>query len=154
MMQSTAIKAFDLETEPAAVRDAYGKNRFGQACLLARRLVEVGVPFIEVALSDAEGNGGIGWDTHQDNFNGVRSLCEVLDPAWATLISDLNERGLLGFRRHRPGSCRVRRGAARSGRRDRSVLAARGRPLLGWGPAAGERWQGCRCRAAGTDRSP
>jgi uncharacterized protein (DUF1501 family) len=50
-------------------------------------LVERGVPFVEVTLS--------GWDTHSDNFNAVQRLCNVLDPAWATLMSDLKERGLL-----------------------------------------------------------
>lgn len=95
MMSSPAMKAFDLEEEPASLRAAYGKNRFGQACLLARRLVEQGVPFIEIALSGVDTNNGIGWDTHQDNFTLVKNLCEVLDPAWATLIADLKDRGLL-----------------------------------------------------------
>src|SRR5262249_13923809 len=69
---------------------------FGQGCLLARRLVERGVPFIEVTLSTAPGiNNGIGWDTHQNNFDSVKSLSQVLDQAWATLMSDLRMRGLL-----------------------------------------------------------
>src|SRR5205823_7636006 len=62
---------------------------------LARRLVERGVPFVEVTLSNAPGAGGIGWDTHQNNFDAVKSLSGVLDPAWATLMEDLSERGLL-----------------------------------------------------------
>lgn len=95
MITSPAMRAFDLDEEPPAVRAAYGKNRFGQACLLARRLVEQGVPFVEVALSSPTGNAGIAWDTHQDNFSNVKSLCEVLDPAWATLLSELHDRGLL-----------------------------------------------------------
>ncbi|WP_437204350.1 DUF1501 domain-containing protein [Planctomicrobium sp. SH664] len=95
MMQSTAMKAFELDEEPASLRAAYGKNRFGQACLLARRLVEQGVPFIEVTLSSPTGNGGLGWDTHQAGFETIRNLSAVLDPAWATLISDLRDRGLL-----------------------------------------------------------
>jgi hypothetical protein len=96
MMRSEAVKAFDLSSEPAALRDAYGRNQFGQGCLLARRLVERGVPFIEVSLSGVPGGQGFGWDTHQRNFAAVKQLCEVLDPGWATLISDLKDRGLLG----------------------------------------------------------
>jgi hypothetical protein len=95
MMRSTAVSAFNLDDEPAPLRDAYGRNPFGDACLLARRLVERGVSFIEVSLNGVQGNGGIGWDTHQDNFNGVQQLCGVLDPAWATLLDDLHQRGLL-----------------------------------------------------------
>jgi uncharacterized protein (DUF1501 family) len=63
---------------------------FGQGCLLARRLVERGVPFVEVALG-----GGLAWDTHQDNFRQVRRLSEELDSGWAALMSELQERGLL-----------------------------------------------------------
>jgi uncharacterized protein (DUF1501 family) len=91
LMRSAAGRAFNLDEEPAAVRDAYGRNRFGQGCLLARRLVEQGVPFVEVTL----GNGGLGWDSHADNFETVRKLSGMLDPAWATLIEDLRTRGLL-----------------------------------------------------------
>src|SRR5262249_55484075 len=60
---------------------------FGQGCLLARRLVEAGVTFVEV-----ESNG---WDTHQDNFTRTRNLSETVDPAFAALVSDLRERGML-----------------------------------------------------------
>jgi uncharacterized protein (DUF1501 family) len=95
LMHSAAAKAFDVEDEPAAVRDAYGRTAFGQGCLLARRLVERGVPFVEVSLSSAEGGMGFGWDTHQQNFESVKKLSEVLDPAWATLMDDLRKRGLL-----------------------------------------------------------
>jgi hypothetical protein len=95
MMRSTGIKAFELDDEPAPLRDAYGRNAFGQGCLLARRLVERGVAFVEVSLNSAEGAGGIGWDTHADNFKAVNSLCGVLDPAWSTLLTDLKDRGLL-----------------------------------------------------------
>jgi hypothetical protein len=94
-MKSVAGKAFNLEEESDKVRDAYGRNRFGQGCLLARRLVERGVPFIEVTLAGVDGNQGLGWDTHADNFTGVRNLSNVLDPAWATLMSELEDRGLL-----------------------------------------------------------
>jgi hypothetical protein len=87
MMRSSAAKAFNLEEEPAMLRDAYGRNLFGQGCLLARRLVERGVPFVEVSLN--------GWDTHSQNFEQVKRLSGILDPAWATLMDDLKNRGLL-----------------------------------------------------------
>ena len=86
MMRSSAAKAFDLDEEPAAVRDAYGRNPFGQGCLLARRLVERGVPFVEVTLSGVDGRNGLGWDTHAQNFDTVKSLCGVLDAGWSTLM--------------------------------------------------------------------
>jgi hypothetical protein len=95
MMKSDAVAAFALEDEDDMLRDAYGRNPFGQGCLLARRLIERGVSFVEVSLTDVAGAGGAGWDTHADNFNAVKSLCEVLDPAWATLMTDLKQRGLL-----------------------------------------------------------
>ncbi|HLJ10488.1 MAG TPA: DUF1501 domain-containing protein, partial [Planctomycetaceae bacterium] len=85
MVKSQAKSAFKLEDEPAALRDAYGRNRFGQGCLLARRLVERDVPFVEVTLSGGQGN----WDTHQNNFEAVKQLSNVLDPAWSTLMTDL-----------------------------------------------------------------
>ncbi len=87
MMKSEDLKAFDLSEEPAEVRAAYGKEPFGQGCLLARRLVERGVRFVEVSLG--------GWDTHQANFVRVPELCDTLDKAMATLLQDLNSRGLL-----------------------------------------------------------
>jgi uncharacterized protein (DUF1501 family) len=95
LLRSAAAKAFELDEEPAAIRDAYGRNPFGQGCLLARRLVERGVPFIEVTLSASDGAMALGWDTHLRNFDAVPKLCEVLDPAWATLMTDLRSRGLL-----------------------------------------------------------
>lgn len=95
MMRSAAVGAFNLDEEDDALRDAYGRNPFGQGCLLARRLVERNVPFVEVSLNSAGDNQGVGWDTHQDNFNQVQELCETLDPAWATLMTDLRQRGLL-----------------------------------------------------------
>ncbi|HEX5105726.1 MAG TPA: DUF1501 domain-containing protein, partial [Pirellulaceae bacterium] len=94
MVETQARKAFQLEEEKPELRDAYGRNRFGQGCLLARRLVERGVAFCEVALSGTPNNGA-GWDTHGNNFDQVRQLSEVLDPAWSTLMTDLRERGLL-----------------------------------------------------------
>jgi hypothetical protein len=95
MMRSASIKAFNLDEEPAKLRDRYGRNLFGQGCLLARRLVEKRVPFVEVTLSNAPGAGGIGWDSHQNNFESVKSLSGVLDPAWSTLMEDLSDKGLL-----------------------------------------------------------
>jgi uncharacterized protein (DUF1501 family) len=92
LMSTAAGQAFDLDSEPVKLRDAYGRNPFGQGCLLARRLVERGVAFVEVSLG---GTGGFGWDTHQNNFDTVRDLSQVLDPAWATLMEDLKGRGLL-----------------------------------------------------------
>jgi hypothetical protein len=96
LMRSPAAKAFNLNEETKSTRDGYGRNLFGQGCLLARRLVEQGVPFVEVTLSSAPGvNNGIGWDTHQDNFESVKKLSQVLDQAWAMLMTDLKAHGLL-----------------------------------------------------------
>lgn len=87
LMRSAAAKAFDLEDEKAPLREAYGRTLFGQGCLLARRLVERQVPFVEVTLD--------GWDTHADNASRVRSLSQTVDAAWAALMGDLKQRGLL-----------------------------------------------------------
>jgi uncharacterized protein (DUF1501 family) len=87
LQREAASRAFDLAQEKDPLRDRYGRNLFGQGCLLARRLVERGVPFVEVTLG--------GWDTHDNNFEQVKSLSSVLDPAWATLMADLEDRGLL-----------------------------------------------------------
>lgn len=95
MMRSEAVKAFHLDSEPDKLRDEYGRNQFGQACLLARRLVERGVPFVEVSLNGVANNQTFAWDTHQQNFAAVKGLLGVLDPAWATLMKDLKDRGLL-----------------------------------------------------------
>lgn len=87
LMESAGGKVFDLTEEKAEVRDRYGRSMFGQGCLLARRLVERGVPFIEVSLGN--------WDTHGNNFDQVKNLCGTLDAAWASLMGDLKDRGLL-----------------------------------------------------------
>jgi uncharacterized protein (DUF1501 family) len=87
MVLSPRLKAFDTTQEKDNVRDRYGRTPFGQGCLLARRLVEQGVTFVEV-----ESNG---WDTHQDNFDRVKKLSGVVDPGFGTLVADLKERGLL-----------------------------------------------------------
>lgn len=82
-----AQKAFDIQGEPEHVRDAYGRNSFGQRALLARRLVEAGVPFI--TLYDG------GWDHHADIFGALRTRLPAWDQTVATLIQDLQDRGLL-----------------------------------------------------------
>jgi uncharacterized protein (DUF1501 family) len=87
LMRSEAAKAFNLDDEPQKLRDAYGRSVFGQGCLLARRLVEHGVPFVEVTLN--------GWDTHGGNAATVRTLSQTVDAGWAALMGDLKERGLL-----------------------------------------------------------
>ena len=88
MVLSPRMKAFDLEQEPSAVRDAYGRTSFGQGCLLARRLVEQGVTYVEVAMG--------GWDTHADNFDALSNrLLPQLDQGMAALTADLASRGLL-----------------------------------------------------------
>jgi hypothetical protein len=94
LMRGSAAKAFSLDEEDPRLRDSYGRNLFGQGCLLARRLVEQGVPFIEVTLGSVPGVPE-GWDTHQNNFDQVPKLCKVLDTAWAALLDDLRQRGLL-----------------------------------------------------------
>jgi hypothetical protein len=87
LMTPEAARTFALEEEPAAIQDRYGRSQFGQGCLLARRLIERRVPFVEVSLG--------GWDTHEGNFPAVQRLSAVLDRAWAALMQDLDERGLL-----------------------------------------------------------
>jgi hypothetical protein len=109
LMNSEQKQAFDLSREPDAVREAYGKpspggagkpgaakvgeggfGNFGQGCLMARRLVEAGVPFVEVVMGD-----GVGWDTHRDNFPRVKALSVECDTAMSALVEDLQKRGLL-----------------------------------------------------------
>ena len=86
-------KAFAINEEPAAVRDRYGRNTYGQSCLVARRLVEAGVRFVTVYYSAGIG----GWDTHKDNFSTLKnSRLPHTDLALSALIDDLTDRGLLG----------------------------------------------------------
>ncbi|MEX2174146.1 MAG: DUF1501 domain-containing protein [Pirellulaceae bacterium] len=94
LMNSSAAKAFDLAEETASVRDAYGPGRFGQGCLMARRLIERGVSFVEVTLGSV-GNDIFGWDTHLNNFAAVKTLSAELDAGWGTLMKELAERDLL-----------------------------------------------------------
>lgn len=87
LMQPSSVGAFRIEDETLAVQDKYGRSMFGQGCLLSRRLVERGAAFVEVTLD--------GWDTHSNNFVAVKSLSTTLDTAYAALLDDLRERGLL-----------------------------------------------------------
>lgn len=87
MILGPSTKAFDIGGEPETVKRQYGETPFGRGCLLARRLVEAGVPCVEVRSN--------GWDTHQDNFNATSRLAGQVDPALAALIADLKQRGLL-----------------------------------------------------------
>jgi hypothetical protein len=88
MVLSPRTEAFRLDPEPDRVRDAYGRSPFGQGCLMARRLVEAGVPFVEVQSS--------GWDTHGNELPTLKKLIPPVDRATAALLADLKSRGLLG----------------------------------------------------------
>lgn len=81
-------KVFDLAQEKSELRDRYGRNTFGQSCLMARRLVERGVPYVTINFK--------GWDTHKQHFPIMRRKLPELDRGLATLLQDLAERGLLG----------------------------------------------------------
>jgi uncharacterized protein (DUF1501 family) len=88
VMKSADLKAFDLSQEPAEQHQRYGESKFGQGCLLARRLIEHGVRFVEV------GNGG--WDMHQEIYSRLPEKIADLDQALGALLADLDARGLLG----------------------------------------------------------
>jgi len=87
LMNSKDLKAFDIGEEDSETRELYGSGNFAQGCLLARRLVEHDVRFVEVQLG--------GWDTHYDNFTGVEGRCKEFDQAYAALLTDLEKRGKL-----------------------------------------------------------
>ncbi|WP_395746886.1 DUF1501 domain-containing protein [Prosthecobacter sp.] len=87
IMSSTDLEAFHLDEEPAALKEKYGKGKFGQGCLLARRLVEKGIRYIEVAKG--------GWDMHNNIDDGLDEHGAELDQALSALLEDLKERGLL-----------------------------------------------------------
>ncbi len=87
MIHSPKMEAFDLAREPEKLRDSYGKGEFAAGCMMARRLVERGVTFVEVWSK--------GWDTHQDNFTRVADLAGQIDQPFAQLVADLRERGML-----------------------------------------------------------
>lgn len=92
-MQREAAQAFDISKEPAATRAMYGDSVFGKSCLLACRLAERGVRFVQVYYLDSKSNQP--WDTHQDNDKRHRTLCADSDRATAALLVDLEQRGLL-----------------------------------------------------------
>jgi hypothetical protein len=89
-MQTAASDAFDIGREPEKVRDLYGRGHFANACLLARRLAERGVRFVQVYY----GNGQP-WDTHRNHNESTRNLCRDIDQPMAALLTDLKARGLL-----------------------------------------------------------
>lgn len=105
VLDSAAVReAFDLDREPAKVRDRYGRYRAGQTCLLARRLVEAGVPWITAFFNHSirgqdkfpHDTDAYGWDTHNDIFEAMRDhLLPRFDQTFSTLLTDLDERGLL-----------------------------------------------------------
>ncbi|MBV9125216.1 MAG: DUF1501 domain-containing protein [Planctomycetes bacterium] len=87
MVLSPRVQAFNLDAEPEQVRSAYGRSSFGQGCLMARRLIETGVTFVEVQSS--------GWDTHGNELPTLKKLIPPVDQALAVLVADLKTRGLL-----------------------------------------------------------
>ena len=87
MILGDGAKVFDLSQEKPELRDSYGRTKFGQSCLAARRLVEHGVPYVTI-------NYG-GWDTHKDNFQTMRRQLPDMDKGMAMLLQDLSDRGLL-----------------------------------------------------------
>src|SRR5262249_30226064 len=78
---------FNLDREPAKLRDRYGRSPFGEQCLLARRLIEAGVPVVKVARG--------WWDSHHDNFESHRDLVPDFDHVLSVLLTDLQDRGVL-----------------------------------------------------------
>ncbi len=87
MLGSPFVRALDWQREPTQVRSRYGESLFGRACLVARRLIEAGVAFVEI-MHD-------GWDTHADNHRLTQRLCQEIDNPWSQLLEDLDARGLL-----------------------------------------------------------
>ena len=87
LMDSPDLSAFNIHKEDAKTRDRYGKEPFGQGCLLARRLIERNVRTVEVSFG--------GWDTHQNNFTSLPELCHTMDQAVAALLDDLQRLGKL-----------------------------------------------------------
>jgi hypothetical protein len=87
LMTSRQMEAFKVDGEPEQVRERYGATGFGRGCLMARRLVETGVPFVEVTMG--------GWDLHQNCFTSLETKLPELDKAMSALVEDLAERGLL-----------------------------------------------------------
>jgi hypothetical protein len=88
MILGDGAKVFDLSQEKPELRDRYGRTKFGQSCLVARRLVERGIPYVTINFA--------GWDTHKENFQAMRRQLPDLDKGLSTLLQDLSERGLYG----------------------------------------------------------
>jgi hypothetical protein len=87
MILGDGAKVFDLSQEKQELRDRYGKSKFGQSCLVARRLVERGIPYVTINYA--------GWDTHKENFQAMRRQLPDMDKGFSTLLQDLSGRGLL-----------------------------------------------------------
>ncbi len=87
LMFGEAREIFNLDNETEETRDSYGRNTFGQSCLMARRLVEIGVPYITINYK--------GWDTHKQHFQTMNQKLPQMDQGMATLLEDLTQRGLL-----------------------------------------------------------
>tara|TARA_R110002072_G_scaffold46591_8_gene128964 strand:+ start:7045 stop:8373 length:1329 start_codon:yes stop_codon:yes gene_type:complete len=87
LMRSSDLTAFDIDQESNSIKEAYGNTKFGSGCLLARRLVEHGVRYVEVMSG--------GWDTHSENFDRLETLVPAIDQALSALLADLDARGLL-----------------------------------------------------------
>ena len=87
LVLSPRTEAFDLEREAPKLRNTYGRSAFGQGCLMARRLIEAGVTFVEVESK--------GWDTHANELTGLKKLIPPVDQGTAALLRDLKDRGLL-----------------------------------------------------------
>jgi uncharacterized protein DUF1501 len=87
LVLSPNMAGFDISKEPQKIKDSYGSSEFGQACMLARRLIETGVTFVEISHGP--------WDTHRNNFADTRTRCGEIDQPFAALLADLKNRGLL-----------------------------------------------------------
>jgi hypothetical protein len=87
MILGDGARVFDLSQEKPDLRDRYGRTKFGQSCLVARRLVERGIPYVTINYA--------GWDTHKENFQAMRRQLPEMDKGMATLLQDLSDRGLL-----------------------------------------------------------
>ena len=121
MTSGKAREAFAIDKEPDKLRDRYGRNRWGQCVLLARRLVEAGVRLVHVQWPREPGDNAVDnplWDTHAQNAERVEDvLCPMFDLGFTALIEDLDQRGLLG----RDAG---RRASASSAARPRSTATA------------------------------
>ena len=98
LVSSKVRDAYNLDNEPTPLREKYGNHIGGQSLLLARRMIEAGVPVVQVICSAGDLNGGSGdmWDTHSDNFNRLKNnLLPVWDQGSSALLDDLDDRGML-----------------------------------------------------------